>query len=421
MKNLIRILVVLLVASPAQAWVFLDELNPNAGSWLLPKILSGRPVRVCVDVLDKQADASSPRRYKVVPYKGENLQPYYQQSATIVQLAYQSWFDELAAQIQQNKRKKEFKDLLARIPKKVPFVFINAPQSAQPYASCEELPARDIDLRVRATLFKQSAGGYAVQQGRAAFTFWFQPDNTGVTAWDEPQFVLKAVPSLQIAMHEAGHTLGLGDLYEGDHNPENSPVYTLAEFYAAQSLRSIMNKANALTCDDADGLANLMDFFAPNTPSARAEKGWVSLCPNYQVAYSRALPFALNTAQKDALLAFAADGWKGASPAQEQIDAARQAASRKEQSSRNTQAQSRQAQDALKQALTASPRQAAPQYKPHVCALCGKEIEEAGSVRLSYAKKGVWAFLHSSCNDKRKTQGAKIPPGNLAKYGEPMK
>ena len=419
MKRLILGLFVFFLAAPAEAWVFLNSVNQNASGWILPKIISGRSVRVCIDVLDRQTDTVSHRR-QTVPYKGENLPAYYQQAAWVAQSAYQNWFDNLKKQIQQTKRKKEFKDLLSLMPKRIAFSFINGPKSARPYTSCEQLPAQEIDLRIRATLFKQASGGHAVQGVRASFTFWLQPQNTGIAAYDTPQFVVNARSSLQIAVHEVGHTLGLGDLYAGDDNPDNSPIYTLSSFYPAQSAASVMNREEELTCDDADGLANLLDFFTVDKPSSRREKGWISFCPGRTVAYARALPVQITASQMESLRSFAQNGWKGNSPIEAQLSEAerRAASSRTKEQALAKSRQANQAQAVLKQALNRQNKPSAGAYKAHRCAVCGQEIEEADFVRLSYPKKGLWAFAHRSCNQKRKQKGDKILPANLLKYGE---
>lgn len=423
MKRLVWGLLFCFFAAHSEAWVFLDSVNPNASGWILPKIISGRSVHVCIDVVDRQTNPVSHRR-QTVPYAGEHLPEYYQQAAKVTQAAYQSWFDNLRIQIRQTKRKKEFKDLLALMPERVAFSFINGPQGEYPYISCEQLPAQEIDLRIRATLFKQSSGGYAVQQGRASFTFWLQPQNMGLAEDNDPQFVIKDRSSLQIARHEAGHTLGLGDLYIANASPENSSIYTLEAFYPAKSIASVMNKEADLTCDDADGLANLLDFFAGHTSSSRREKGWISFCPGRHIAYAHALPVEITSAQMEELRSFAQNGWEGKNPIAAPLSAARHKADslRAEAQSLAAQRHTSQTREALKQGLSLkSNKPTLSVHAPHRCAVCGQEITEADFVRLSYPKKEVWAFVHRACNQKRKQQGGKIPPADLLKYGEPIR
>ena len=91
--------------------------------------------------------------------------------------------------------------------------------------------------------------------GRASFTFELKPDNTGLTPPSGVTSVLGR-SSLAIALHEAGHTLGLGDLYMGE-NAKNSGIYSLAQFYDPISISSVMNRSEDLTCADADGLPDL--------------------------------------------------------------------------------------------------------------------------------------------------------------------
>ena len=84
-----------------------------------------------------------------------------------------------------------------------------------------------------------------------------------------------------IILHEIGHFYGLGDQYEG------SRVNTHAEYSSDvnKEYGSVMQGGNhsEITCDDADGFINLIDIRRSKMNegkfSKRAERGWVSLCP----------------------------------------------------------------------------------------------------------------------------------------------
>ncbi len=421
MKKFIFALTVVFAAAPSHAWVFLDGVERDRSSWLLPKLLSGRPVRVCIDVMDRTRDPQT-RRYNVFLYGGENRRAYYEQAALITQAAYQSWFDNLRSAVDACGRKKEFQDLLVRLPKTVSFLFVNLGPSAgsELYKPCESYPVEALDLRVRAALWQSGTGGHAAQTRRAFFSFWFKPDYTGLPS-DEPKVrVNNSGSSLYVAQHEAGHTLGLGDLYEGDDNAHNSRVYTLAGFYRGETIPSVMNREQKLTCDDADGLANLLDFFLADEKSSRRQTGWVGFCPGRRLAYARALALQLTEAEEAAQAAFVSGGYKGRAPLADKIQAAWEGAASARRAEEERASARENAKRALADSLSAVSARTRPvqEYKPHVCVICGKPIDEDTFIRLPYPKKGVTAYAHKSCNTARKAAGRSISPANLAKYGE---
>ena len=80
---------------------------------------------------------------------------------------------------------------------------------------CHTQTRAEVDLRVRANLHPERsfyAPDGEKDKTRAGYSFYFQPDFTGLTNYLQPK------TSLYISMHESGHTLGLADLYKGEEN-----------------------------------------------------------------------------------------------------------------------------------------------------------------------------------------------------------
>ena len=309
MKKILFLFVFLCAAFPLNAWVFLDSVEKDGSGWLLPKMLSGQTVRVCVDVLEPSQNG------KPVLYTGPQQDAYYAMSAQIVYSAYQSWFDNAWNQIRHSGRKKEFKDILAVLPKKPPIQFINISPSAKVYKSCRDYAPEEVDLKVQATLYKPKS-----PSNRTTVAFELLPDNTGLTNVKDPA----PSSSLAMALRETGYTLGLADqnaLKKG----LASPVYTCA---AAQEGKTVaVGESPVLGCDEAEGLINLVDFFS-RSPSQRVQSGWLGFCPNRPVVYSQGVGVAIDAQQAQAQQEFVAQGRQDPAPLAAELAAARDNAAR---------------------------------------------------------------------------------------------
>ncbi len=317
MKKILFLLVFLCAAFPLSAWVFLDSVEKDGSGWLLPKMLSGQPVRVCIDVLEEKDSSLTPQ---LELYQGPRREAYYAMSAQIVYSAYQSWFDNVREQIRISKRKKEFKDLLATWPKKVSFQFVNiGPAVETPYQACASYPQQAIDLHIRAVLHAPNAP--LPQYGRAqnVFAFPLNPDYTGLV----PQTDGNDISSLAVALHEAGHTLGLASSEKTDSYGEMSPVYASPTQHAP----SVMKGGKELTYDDAEGLINLADYFS-KIPSLRVQGGWLGFGPSQQAVYSQGVSVPVTAQQAQAHMQFVMQQRQGVAPLQEEIAAALDKAAR---------------------------------------------------------------------------------------------
>ena len=89
-------------------------------------------------------------------------------------------------------------------------------------------------------------------------------------------------------LHEVGHYFGLSDQYEDARKNSHSNYSSDVN----QKQGSIMDRANDITCDDADGFINLIDLRIARLNkgkfSKRARKGWRTLCPNNYNFYRKA-------------------------------------------------------------------------------------------------------------------------------------
>ena len=112
MKKLSFSVFFIFLALPLFAWVFLQETQQRDMDRLLPKILSGREIRVCIDVLERSLDRES-RRYGTRLYTGEDRAALYAMSADIVYNAYSRWFGQTGNFVRSAGRKKNLKMCLA--------------------------------------------------------------------------------------------------------------------------------------------------------------------------------------------------------------------------------------------------------------------------------------------------------------------
>ncbi len=92
-----------------------------------------------------------------------------------------------------------------------------------------------------------------------------------------------------ILLHELGHYFGLGDQYTSARWANAHEEYSSN---VNETDGAVMNEELKITCDDADGFINLMDLRLAQRQngqfSARAQKGWRSLCHNSNNKYKKA-------------------------------------------------------------------------------------------------------------------------------------
>ncbi len=314
MKKICLLMLFLCAAFPLNAWVFLDSVEKDGSDWLLPKMLSGQSVRVCVDVLE------APQNGKPALYTGPQQDAYYAMSAQIVYSAYQSWFDNVREQIRLTGRKKEFKELLSRLPKSVPFQFVNIGPAAgaHSYLPCSAYPKEEIDLHIRAVLNAGDAPLPQYGSSPRTFAFPLNPNHTGLMPGRDAG---AGNSSLQIALHEAGHTLGLASRQAQDTYGKASPVYGFAAAQTDKQEASVMERQNMLSCDDAEGLVNLVDYFSFK-PDARSQSGWLGFCPQRSVVYAQGVAVPVSAQQAQAQEEFVAQGRQAEAPLEGPIAAA---------------------------------------------------------------------------------------------------
>ncbi len=441
MKKTFSFCMLLLLSMPASAWVFLTDAQEKATGILLPKIINqqGQNLRVCMDVLDEN-DKSM---YNSPADRTLALE-HYNQTKPFIASAYQTWFDTLRSTIINSGRQKEFADVLALLPSQpLSFNFVN-PDATPCYDDSKQ------DLYIRLDL--APVGGHQayirVHNNFAAMTL-FQKE------YKIPERLKR------IILHEAGHTLGLGDMYSQKEGADyNSSLYSMANIQKLSSIPSCMNENcsgnmerriviktyerlgeegsrrssqeevmlfhpysnELLTCDDMDGLVNLLDFYFPSKMSNRRSQGWLSFCKDKNVAYVASLPVALSEQDKTDFIKFISQGRRGFFPVVQKLQAARQraehseslAAQAKEQ--QRMQEQQKRVQDSLAIAIASQQKEKAYQanlaeYKsrpkvPNECPVCHKPLvsghlsyhavrlcdrDENGNIRLGCI------FIHQGC------------------------
>ncbi|MBR2082998.1 MAG: hypothetical protein IJ876_08390 [Elusimicrobiaceae bacterium] len=193
----------------------------------------------------------------------DSLEPrraFYQNE---IQTGLNDWFTQTAQHISQTARQEEFADIYAQLSKGIKVTFT------------QEL---DVPLKVYIVSDQRLARECGNDAGACAFISGM-PVRVYI-----PVFRAKdAVWWRSTVRHELGHTLGLADQYE-------SMLYTdteLAQERGSSRLHETVmsGKESPITCDDADGLINLIDHQQNGARGTRAGKPWHSLCQDSQDWY----------------------------------------------------------------------------------------------------------------------------------------
>lgn len=219
--------------------------------YLLNKVLAGQPLRVYLEV-----NQGAPKRTD-----------FYTQ---VIRQSYDQWFSYPAQLIRQSGRADEFKDILPLLDKGIKLQFVDA-QNADINIYVLPLEA------VKAACNLETYGCYA-RRAQGAPNIFIAEDMLLFKT-----IGLGRVNTKCTALHEIGHSLGLSDQYEQARSFTSHAVYSTDE-----TSKSIMDENSRLTCDDADGIINLIDISRGR--GRGGEFGWRSLCANSDVYYINGAP-----------------------------------------------------------------------------------------------------------------------------------
>lgn len=307
MKKLLFLLFgCLFSASTAGAWGLLPEFtklqpeqykqNDGYRKFLLDDIYEGRPeLRVCVNPYDKKTEDEM----------FENIQT-----------AFSSIFTFVRQQIEQSGRTAEFADFLAVWPKtfKLQRITYPAGKNCKAISGQFDLEIKGAQTRIPIdTGFRLSYGqqGHALPVQNSETFSWSIMLSTDAPIKEERE---------EIALHEVSHLFGLADQYS---NSAADKTYSLQAFEDLTKIDSIMqgssmDKRKKLTCDDAEGFINAMDFIMrqKGKTSNRLKHGWADFCGRNYI-YMDGIPqrnknLAQAKQEHDAFAKWAASGYKDA-------------------------------------------------------------------------------------------------------------
>ena len=449
MKKLFIFLVLFLLSAPAFAWVFTTEaVEWDRETILLDKLVSGEPLGVCIHIEGRDCSSAS------------TCADIHSSTRTVFEAAYQNWFDTLRASIEHSGRRAEFADILALIPRKLNFTYYNGPEND--FASCayrsfgETYPRINLILQPFFKLVEYAPGG-RIQGGnynkagttgmaKPILSFHYNAEDFGLYGYPlkngqkntENRIVSSNQSSYHTMQHELGHTLGLGDLYkEAANNSYNSRLYTTNKIIPGPQTPAIMSREVGLTCDDMDGLINLLDHYFADSRlknSVRRQKGWLSLCSDRNIAYAYGLPFSVTEEEKAQYKAFAAKAYGSGAPSQVLAPCAEKVRANYQQSTQgrnaleaqkavaDSLAQVRQQNLQQREAVEKEANIAAYNQKAAVCPVCGKKVlYEHDKYSYNAQVGGVLRqiHVHSGCDGKFSTM--KKTASLFQNYGKPVK
>lgn len=249
MKN-IFILVSMFACAPAllaAPFALLDGSVPRSGEGspftLLRKITRGEPV--CIQ-LDNQTE------------KEENA--FYLEK---VRQAYARWFSETWQQIVSAKRTEEFEDVRDLLTDPPVSVAVAGETCSTPDLEMYVIPTSQVWEECHAQTVA------CVRATQRPLKLFFSHKGSSNKNWN-------------VLMHELGHTLGLADQYEYGR------VNASAQYHTPDSGAGRMADGK-FSCDDADGMINLLDVAVFKQARGGAD-GWRSLCKKRAYKYVNGRP-----------------------------------------------------------------------------------------------------------------------------------
>ncbi len=184
----------------------------------------------------------------------------------------QSWPQETLRFIEEEKRTEEFEDIIPYLRRNLDLQKVSDKNEADVYVDISDTNWEDIN--------------YFKEKGKTPYSLIYITTQA------------KNASFRSTSLHEIGHYFGLGDQYVtargNSHLEYSSDVNTV--------YGSIMDNADHITCDDADGFINLLDLRLAQRNggnfSARSQTGWKSLCSNASNTYQDAKTITRNPVDK---------------------------------------------------------------------------------------------------------------------------
>jgi len=217
--------------------------------YLLKQVLEGRPIKA-----------------HIVPGDFVNGQESKYQKK--IREAYNEWFSRTAKFIRSANREREFADILSILDKGISVEFVQSGQDISfEFVDISRMP--DFCPVDSLACYERKAGQIPVI---------YVPYNLPGRSIKRPFAHTRGQLTKHTLVHEIGHSLGFSDQYAlGRDN-------THRIYRGSDPNHTIMNSSMSLTCDDADGMINLMDITLQTRRGGRA--GWYSLCKKSPVRYS---------------------------------------------------------------------------------------------------------------------------------------
>ena len=217
---------------------------PIGDGYVLPSLLQDSPLQVSLWIENET--------------KGQ-----FEDFSNMIKQAYQSWFDNAVYFVEKSGREEEFQDVLPYLRKDLSIDVIRQ----------EKAESADLKVLVHSTLKSMHQSLYE-EDGDEGNEF------LGVYNHEKKRINITKQSSLAKPKYVLQHLVGYSLGFSGQGYCERSCG---DEVYASNFAYSIMNDRPRLTCDDADGIVNMIDI----TLGLRrgGETGWKSLCKTSSERY----------------------------------------------------------------------------------------------------------------------------------------
>lgn len=442
MKKYLFLLLFFLFGIPVCAWIFIPSVaNPkeNEVPALIYNIMQDKPIRICIDFIEtssKNKDGGNKYSKKYIEPSDIRRNKYYDIMTSVIDASFGKYTDNAKKYIERSGRQEEFADVYKQLhtPKTV---YINKGAGAK---HCDSYPYDNsaVDLRIVAEtnnelIRYQTGRAHAFSGSRSYIELFFHPDWIDNSSFSANKVLVnyaneqkyKTILLEPTLRHEIGHTLGLDDQYVGRSIDDEDKIHTLANILYLPSIPSVMgerdknNNIRELTCDDAEGIINLLDFYSKEDKTYRKNNGWASLC-HKDIIYIEAVPAKVSGTEYLEQLAYAKSNYQTALPAAAQrIKNERKAAADAKEKAEEQERQQHEVRakiDELK-------------YRHKLdslgrCAICNeyidnnsiilhspkKSIKQNGkTIRVEYPYGKCEIKVHKKCWEDFKAQGNKAP------------